>query len=307
MKISIIVPIYNVEKELERCVESLIHQSYNNIEIILVDDGSTDRSSLICDEYRKKDNRIKVIHKKNGGLSDARNVGIENSTGEYLMFVDSDDYILYDACEKFINQLEDSVDIIVGECKMIYECGKNKYQKHTSLNEKKIYSSKEYIIKSINNNEFYAPVCFNMYRRKFVVDNSLYFHKGIYHEDMEYLLKTSLCAKKIKCLKYEFYQYVVRNNSINGLKENFFKNIKDSFFVYSKWKERIDCIEDLELKNKLYSVLCKYIITTCRRFKVCKDLPTGINNLFLIKHALNFKEFLKTICFVSFRKIYINL
>ena len=92
-KISIIVPIYNVEKYLERCVDSLVNQTYENIEIILVDDGSPDYCPQLCDEYAKKDSRIVVIHKKNGGLSDARNYGLCKASGEYILYVDSDDYI----------------------------------------------------------------------------------------------------------------------------------------------------------------------------------------------------------------------
>lgn len=91
--ISIVVPIYNVQDYLERCIQSIISQTYKNIEIILVDDGSNDNSGKICDEYLRKDERIKVIHKENGGLSDARNVGKENAKGTYIAFIDSDDYI----------------------------------------------------------------------------------------------------------------------------------------------------------------------------------------------------------------------
>ena len=91
--ISVVIPVYRVEKYLERCVESVINQTYANLEIILIDDGSPDNSGNICDEYAKIDKRIKVIHKKNGGLSDARNVGIENSKGKYITFIDSDYYI----------------------------------------------------------------------------------------------------------------------------------------------------------------------------------------------------------------------
>lgn len=91
--ISIIIPIYNVEKYLRRCVDSILCQSYHNLEIWLVDDGSPDGCPAICDEYAGKDKRVKVIHKKNGGLSDARNVAIDVATGEYICFVDSDDYV----------------------------------------------------------------------------------------------------------------------------------------------------------------------------------------------------------------------
>lgn len=101
--ISVIVPIYNVEQFLSKCIQSIINQSYSRLEIILVDDGSTDDSPQICDEFKEKDKRIKVIHKKNGGLSDARNVGIEVASGEYIGFVDSDDYIDELMYEKLLN------------------------------------------------------------------------------------------------------------------------------------------------------------------------------------------------------------
>ena len=90
--ISVVLPIYNVDKYLTKCIETVINQTYKDIEIILVDDGSTDNSSTICDTFKEKDNRIKVIHKKNGGLSDARNIGLKNAHGRYICFIDSDDY-----------------------------------------------------------------------------------------------------------------------------------------------------------------------------------------------------------------------
>ena len=115
--ISVIVPIYNVEKYLERCLDSIIKQTYKNLDIILVDDGSIDNSTKICDEYVKKDSRIKVIHKENGGLSDARNVGIDNSDGKYICFIDSDDYIELD-------MIENLYDGIVKNNANICCCGK---------------------------------------------------------------------------------------------------------------------------------------------------------------------------------------
>ena len=106
-KISVIVPVYNVKLYLHKCVDSILNQTYQNIEVLLIDDGSTDGSSDICDSYTEKDSRIKVVHKKNGGLSSARNTGLDMATGEYILFVDSDDYIdiemirrLYDALVK---------------------------------------------------------------------------------------------------------------------------------------------------------------------------------------------------------------
>ncbi len=105
--ISIIIPVYNVERYLRECIDSIIAQTYKNLEIILVDDGSSDKSGEICDEYSKKDSRIKVIHKKNGGLSDARNVALDITKGDYIGFIDSDDYIEKDMFQILYNLAEE--------------------------------------------------------------------------------------------------------------------------------------------------------------------------------------------------------
>ena len=110
--ISVIIPIYNVEQYLKECLESVINQTYRNLEIILVDDGSKDKSGKICDEYKNKDERIKVVHKENGGLSDARNAGMKIATGKYIQFIDSDDFIDKDMIETLYNLIiENEADI----------------------------------------------------------------------------------------------------------------------------------------------------------------------------------------------------
>lgn len=163
-KISIIVPIYNVEKYLERCVDSLVNQTYENIEIILVDDGSPDYCPQLCDEYAKKDSRIVVIHKKNGGLSDARNYGLCKASGEYILYVDSDDYIELDSCEKLVNGMANNVDMVVGAYK---ELRNNKVieKRHSNLLQDKIYDAKEYVISAIKCDEWYAPALFEKAHR----------------------------------------------------------------------------------------------------------------------------------------------
>ena len=113
-KISVIVPIYNSEDYIDRCVRSIVEQSYKNIEIILVDDGSTDNSSMMCDEWAKNDKRVKVIHKENGGVSSARNEGLKIAKGDYISFVDSDDYIDKKMIEKMLNQMEKgNTDLVI--------------------------------------------------------------------------------------------------------------------------------------------------------------------------------------------------
>lgn len=304
--ISVIVPVYKVEKELPKCVESIINQTYTNLEIILVDDGSPDDCGKICDFYKNKDKRIKVIHKENGGLSDARNFGLKAATGEFVMFIDSDDYILLDSCSKFIEQIDNQVEVILGEA-TIHINNKEKLEERTNLKEDITYDSYQAIKKSIEKNQFYAPVCYNMYRRVFLLKNNLYFKTGILHEDMEILPRIFLSTNKIKCLRYPFYQYVIREDSITQQKDNS-KNIQDMLEIYAKWKEQFDILQDKKIRKLWYSILSKYIITTFRKFKIMdKRYPKGINAFFLIKNTVNFKEFIKTISFICFRKIYVRL
>ena len=113
MLFSIIVPVYKVENYLEDCIESILHQSYKDFELILIDDGSPDKSPEICDEYNAKDDRISVIHKKNGGLSSARNAGLDNANGEYIVFIDSDDILREGALEKISNYLGNYPDVLI--------------------------------------------------------------------------------------------------------------------------------------------------------------------------------------------------
>lgn len=135
-KISVIIPIYNVEKYIDRCIKSVVNQSYKNLEIILINDGSLDRSGDICDKWAKKDKRIKVIHQKNSGVSVARNIGLDNAKGEYITFVDADDYIELDYCEVLQYELnKNSVDIIY--CNIFTN-------KHIDTNKTIKWSSKEY-------------------------------------------------------------------------------------------------------------------------------------------------------------------
>ena len=127
IKISIIVPVYKVEDYLSRCIDSLINQTYQNLEIILVDDGSPDRCGEICDEYAKFDERIKVIHKPNGGLSDARNKGLDIATGDFIIFVDSDDWIDVKTCEIVLdNAIKNKAEIVVFGVNNVYADGRVK-------------------------------------------------------------------------------------------------------------------------------------------------------------------------------------
>lgn len=301
-KISIIVPVYNVEQYLKRCVHSLISQTYGNLEIILVDDGSTDRCPQLCDEFSKQDERIIVIHKKNGGLSDARNCGLKIATGEYILYVDSDDFLELDACDHLVSAITTGVDFVVGVIKEI-KGEKISYQKHTNLISGKEYLAREYIIKSIENNEWYAPAVLNLYRRNFLLDNNLLYRVGYYFEDIEMLPRLCLAANKIVYVDYPFYNYVIRNDSIMT---SGYTDLKKEMAIdnYNKWMESFSTLKDTTLQRNLYGILVRYYLTTARKMHIEGWKIKEMDFVFAKKYALNWHEKMKVIIFNYFPKIY---
>lgn len=305
IKISIVVPVYKVEKYLHRCVDSLFKQTYKNLQIILVDDGSPDKCPEICDKYAEIDSRIVVVHQKNRGLSSARNSGIEKVNGDYLMFVDSDDFIELDACERFINVINnhsDDIDLIVGVAK---EIRKNKitFQKHTNLKGNYIYTSSEFIQKSVKTDEWFAPAWLNLYNIKWFKKNNLKYAEGLYFEDLEIQPKIFLNANKILYLDYPFYNYVIREGSIMTT-EFSDKKKQDCFFIIEEWFSIFSSVENKKLQKACFYFLSHCYLHMVNHGKINTDkYPAGINFKFLFTHSGNLKGLLKTIYFmISARK-----
>lgn len=217
-EISIIVPVYNVEKYLENCIESILNQTFKDFELILVDDGSTDNSGKICDIYKKKDSRIKVIHKNNGGLSSARNAGLDIASGQYIGFVDSDDSIHPQMYELLYSKIID-YDAMIAICN---------YKKVNEINLIPDYiDSKEDIsiiefsnLESLNNlynknNKIdYIISCNKLYNQK--IFNKIRYPIGKIHEDEFIAHKVLFESNKIIYLDKELYYYLQRQNSIMG-------------------------------------------------------------------------------------------
>lgn len=211
--VSIIVPIYNVEKYLEECVESLCNQTYKNIEIILVDDGSPDNCPKICDEYAQKDNRIVVIHKKNGGLSDARNEGLKKASGDYVFFIDSDDFIDTNTIQIMVNKIEQlGCDLVV--CDFVYVNSKGELIDSNSLDkESELLSSIEAQRRLTKKDGWrLIPAWNKLYTRKSL--NNIVFPFGKIHED-EYVIHHILNnCESIYWIKLPLYYYRQRSGSI---------------------------------------------------------------------------------------------
>lgn len=304
--ISIVVPVYKVEQYLDRCVESLINQTYKNIEIILVDDGSPDNCPAMCDKYAERDRRIKVVHKENGGLSDARNAGIDAACGKYLLLVDSDDYIEKDSCEKLLScMVSTDVDFVVG---VIREIRGNTivYQRRSLIECNCSYSNTDFIVNSIIANEWYAPAVLNLYSLSFLNKHKLRFKSGILHEDMEFLPRLYLEARKISYLDYPFYNYEIRENSITTSNNNI-KKTNSLLQIYASWKRQFDEISDSKLQRVLYGVLIKHYLHSCRELGIEKWLVEGLTFRFSLKYSLNFKERIKCMIFEIMPYFYIRV
>lgn len=304
-KISIIVPVYNVEHELSRCVDSILNQSYTNIEVILVDDGSTDRCPSICDAFVMKDRRVCVIHKPNGGLSSARNAGLREASGEWILYVDSDDYILNDSCERLIAVgAKYDCDIVSADAIREFNGGRE-YMVHGSLADGKCYPSRDFIIKTVKPCEWYAPAWLNLYKRSFLIENNLFFVEGLLHEDMEMQPRVFLAAKTVAYCAYPFYRYVDRASSImNASKVD--ERVTAMEWIYSNWKSKFEAIEDGELARALNGHLAKCYLHSCCEFGHVLTVA-GITNVYLLNSSLNAKEFIKAIFFAIVPSIYIKV
>lgn len=215
--ISVIVPIYNVEKYLARCVDSIVNQTYKNLEIILVDDGTPDRCPQMCDDYAEKDSRIKVVHKKNGGLSDARNAGMAVATGEYISFIDSDDYVSDDFFECLLDVMnKENSDI--AECSVVKFYEDNRFDEFSDDLSVKTYDTQDAMSALIAENPFHQHVWNKLYKTELVKD--IPYAVGKLNEDEFWTYQVFGRANKVSKLNKTMYYYFQRNSSIMGVGYN---------------------------------------------------------------------------------------
>lgn len=267
VKVSIIVPIYKVEEHyLRKCIESIINQTMKNIEIILVDDESPDDCGKICDNYAKIDNRIKVIHQKNKGLSGARNSGVSVATGEYITFVDGDDWIEKQMCETLYNYASDEkYDIICASIVKDYNNNLYKY-KYTKFVDKKLYRNDEckYWQKEVlDHNANISGVYAKLIKRDIIVKNNIYHNEQLKQgaEGIEFNLRLFEKVNTIFFTEEYFYHYMYNPNSIsashNEENHNYVLQCFEKIKLYIKTLENND-----ELMKMFYTRMIYVIITT---------------------------------------------
>lgn len=313
MKVSIIVPVYNVEKYLRRCLESLIHQTLEEIEIIVVNDGTKDNSQEIIDEYAKKDNRIIPLKKKNGGLSDARNYALPYVKGEYVAFVDSDDYVEETMYEKLYEKAkEEDYDFV--ECDFIWE-----------------YPNKKVIDTSRIDDNYFTDirvVAWNkLYKTKLILDKKLIFPVGLHYEDIAFCYKLLPWAKKIGYLNDACYHYIQRDDSIantsdirvrelydvisdvykyyqeNHLLETYYDELEYMFIRYILGRNfyRITSLKDKKLRKQYLEEGYTLLTKTFPQWKKNRYLKSkkGIRN-FYYRHMNRFMYFSSAQLFTIF-------
>lgn len=258
--ISIIVPVYNVEKYLDRCMESIVNQTYQNLEILLIDDGSTDNSGQKCDEWAKKDSRIKVIHKENGGVSSARNIGLEEATGKYIGFVDSDDYIdenMYEIMHKEIKK--EKINFVICDVHIV-----------SSNNEMNNIETNEYefeIINKIQVLEKFYPYTGQIWRCLFIRQKlkDIKFNTAMYiAEDLNFICNYILNCEDNSMfitIRKKLYYYAIRENSattINISKDKRLQYYIDLIEARNHVKSMI--VEDYKDNKELISIIEKRTI-----------------------------------------------
>ena len=255
--ISVILPCYKVEKYIDKCMDTIVNQTYKNLEIILVDDGSPDNSGKLCDEWAKKDNRIKVVHKENGGLSSARNAGMEVATGDFITFVDPDDYVDKTMYEKMMNKInKDNSDICFVGFVRVYENGKpSRINKEYNLKsfEKEVdfkyfhrfnFKTKNNIT---NTDNIMGSVWRVLIKKEFV--EGLKFVENVVSEDLFFMVEVLKRVKKISVLDENLYFYLQREGSLIRVLDE-----KKMNKYYHQMELMLDVFKDL-LDEKSYNAL----------------------------------------------------
>ncbi|MFR5757005.1 MAG: glycosyltransferase [Lachnospiraceae bacterium] len=254
IKYSFIVPVYNTEKYLKKCLDSLVNQTYKDFEIIVVNDGSTDKSSNIISKYQKKYKNIIVIDKENEGLSMARNRGVQKSSGKYIIFVDSDDYVSNKLLEEVDKKIDDS-DILRFQIATEDE----EYTKINEYHEEGFESMCGYdAFKYLSSYHFVEPAWCYVIRKNYYIENKFSFKKGVYHEDFGLIPYVIYKARKVKSIDFIGYYYIQRNGSIMN-NSDYKKTVKKAFDMLEQYKTMRLFAKNINRKNNLDDYFLSYI------------------------------------------------
>ncbi len=277
--VSVIIPVYNVERYLEKCLISVLSQSNENCEIIIVDDGSTDASPDICDYYEENYELVRVIHKQNGGLSSARNIGLKSANGKYVLFLDSDDWIKNNAISYLTNKMNEfELDVFGFSGVVIYPEKEESLYQNINDNLCDIVSNG---LELLNISVPLSTVPFYMIKRDFLMKNGLCFWEGIYYEDLDFTLHLFLLNPKIMLSKKKMYFYNKREGSITSNVSE--KKIIDMCLIIDKLINEYKNYLDSQ-KKAIAKTLVSYILVLEERRREVGENET-------IKVATKVKEY----------------
>lgn len=296
LKVSIVIPCYNVDKYIEECLNSVLNQTYSNLEVVVIDDGSNDGTRRILEEYQNRYRNIKLLIQKNKGMGSARNAGVRVCSGDYLLFVDADDYIQNDTIETLVNAVSGKeIEIAYYGIKSFLddETEEKKLFEYTPLNDfYRIISGKEYVTLCINNDCYYVSIWQRFISTEFLKSINLSFRESILYEDNAYSLKLDLSANRVISLPEKMYFRRVRSNSIMTSKicekniESNQINIEDCYGIYNNFnlnsEERVLVLKFI--KERIYSQIEFLILSEDR--KCIKKFSVKLRDLLRSNHNL---------------------
>ena len=259
MLFSVILPVYNVEKYLRQCIDSILCQTFTDYEVILVDDGSTDTSGAICDEYGNEYQNIKVVHKENGGQASARNCGLKEANGEYILFLDSDDFIIsQDAFENISKNLQ-GTDILCFRHIDFYDStqsfGKSRYDYSEICS---VGNVEKILIELIKKDAYYGTAWGKAIKSSVLIDNNIQFDINLSCEDMDWFYNVVMCVESITLLNQAYIAYRQRDNSVTKMLKT--KNLNDFVMTLEKWSNISTALPETKIdkRNVLLASMAKY-------------------------------------------------
>lgn len=296
MKVSVIVPVYNVEKYLPECVQSLLDQTLDKVEIVLVDDGSNDGSGKMIDEYAERHPNIVAIHQENSKLGAARNHGLSVARGEYIAYLDSDDFLTQDALEKLYNlAVRKRLDVISFDAQPFFQEGvqidgvETLYDRsNLEINFEKVWKGSEYWNENYRKGGVFINACFSFCRREFLLQNNFEFQPGVFYEDNEFGMKLYLCAKRFMCLPEKFYCRRYRPGSITTSEMKTIHLVSRLVSVKCIWKHIIQYSNEIKQGDAAYTFFSSNLNRILDVFYKIRE----VDYEWFIKELISFNDFI---------------
>ncbi len=277
--ISVIIPVYKVERYLDKCVNSVLSQTYTNLEIFLVDDGSPDNSGMMCDKYARDDSRVKVIHKKNGGLSDARNAAIDVATGEWLTFIDSDDYVAPDYVDTLYTLVSEKKCMLGVSCLCMFFEGEEPVIK-TDKKYYEYYEKCDALRLMFYQEKMDNMACGKIYHRSLFA-SGIRFPYGLIYEDLATTYRLMLKSNKVAVTNKETYFYLQRKDSLDGV-----------VFNSRKFESGLKILHDISSDKEIPAEIEK--ATRCRLFSFCLHILLEMPDEYEDNRKMEFVNYVKT-------------